>query len=283
MYRVQILQLSVAQGWVCCAYCHYDFNALLYLLPEHSSLTDEHTPALSIEHRQPSPLSQRSSTPHDNTASKQVCADSQLLEIFDTKVKGSNVSLQNYLNGLQLFHHDPTPHIRHINLQKHEEGTPKHKHGVYYYIIWSCLNIGMLVLLLTQLIWFNYRDLLYLPMLENTSNKVCEVFSCTNWSKSYTLIELNDVRIIHESNNQIRVQGILLNTHSSSLYLPRLKLSLLKAGEIQSTTILSPQEYLNEKLRGIERIPFDRPFLVNFTIDKSKNDFDDYRLEIFQR
>lgn len=160
LYAVSITQLSIAQGRVCCAKCHYEFNALLHLA--HPTSVDYST---SSENAHVSHQPQSEQKPY-------------ILEIFNRKIEHSNIDLYTYLNTLNHFNPNTISPPKNLNLaeQIHQPAS----RGVRYYFMWGLINVILLLALAFQILWFNPQIMQHHPILQTSFYTICQTFQCEN-------------------------------------------------------------------------------------------------------
>ena len=73
-----------------------------------------------------------------------------------------------------------------------------------------------------------------------------------------------------------------VKTKQDSVLIPSIRLILKDKGKTVTDITLKPQDYLVDSLKPIQRIPSNSPFKFEFTVEQSKNSFDNYSLEIVQ-
>ena len=146
IYKVSVTQLTVAQGMVCCPKCNAEFNALLHLIQPSSTFS-------SIDEVSNHTTSQQ----QDQLNTLHTQNEINLLDIFERKTEDSNINLRTYLNNLNSFNNDSISHFPTLNLglglshQSHSKHSPK----TMYYIIWSVVNLLLVLILIFQILWFN--------------------------------------------------------------------------------------------------------------------------------
>ena len=307
-YKVSVPQLTVAQGMVCCPKCETNFNALLNLLQsgQHSpnvptaKLTQSHhdtnEPSDSI-HSEESIASQQASTMQaesaiyaDQTfsspqasASRPIYHETSRLDIFDRKVENSNIDLRTYLNSLNQFNHDPLTSIPSLNLSAghnyHQEERFESRKTLYYFC-WSLVNIALVLVLVFQILWFNPALLDKHPALHAAFDTTCNILNCDTIDDRYKQIHVEKFKIEKISKHKTQFSGSLVNTYKKSLAVPIIKVTLKAGNETIHTQMITANDYLKDSLNGISRIPSNTPYKFEFTIDKSRNAFDDYSVEI---
>lgn len=273
LYKVTLSQLSVAQGMVCCPKCVINFNALTNLLESDTNDTI------------PSPANRSlfsSIQPDSSFVEKQM----QILSIFDQKIENSNIDLLTYLNNLNYFNTEPVTALPNLNLSEDTilidpEANIK-QHGWLYYTLWGIGNIVLILVFAFQILWFNPKLMHESPALSRMFNYACGVLSCKAPIEQYKDLSFEKIKIKHVDKDTTRFSGVLVNHHKNSVVLPPIKITLKANGEIISSKILAPRDYLEDSLKTIQRIPSNSPFRFEFIVPKSKNSFDDYSLEIVQ-
>lgn len=218
---------------------------------------------------------------------QKVYHETSVLEIFDRKVENSNIDLRTYLNSLNQFNLDPLTNIPSLNLsagqahghtysqqQRFEARKP------LYYFCWSLINIALLLVLVFQILWFNPALLDKHPALHSAFNTTCNLLNCDTIDDRYNQIRVENIKVQKIGKSSTQFSGSLLNTYKKSLEVPIIKLTLKAQGQTILTQTITAKDYLNESLSGINRIPSNSPYKFKFTIDKSRNAFDEYYLEI---
>lgn len=273
VYKVTPSQLSVAQGMVCCPKCVINFNALTNLL---NTETNETIPT------QTNRSLFSSIQPDSSFAEKQM----QILSIFDQKIENSNIDLLTYLNNLNYFNTEPVTALPNLNLSEDallvdHEPTSK-QHGWLYYSLWGIGNIVLILVFAFQILWFNPKLMHESPALNRIFNYACGVLTCKILDEQYKYLSFEKVKVKRYSKNETMFSGVLINHHKDSVLIPSIRLILKDKGETVTDITLKPQDYLVDSLKPIQRIPSDSPFKFEFTVEKSKNSFDNYSLEIVQ-
>ncbi|RZF51675.1 DUF3426 domain-containing protein [Acinetobacter halotolerans] len=273
VYKVTLSQLSVAQGMVCCPKCVINFNALTNLL---ASEQDE-TIAVPANRSLFSSIQ-----PNSSFAEKQM----QILSIFDQKIENSNIDLLTYLNNLNYFNTEPVTALPNLNLSEDtlliDETSNERQHGWLYYTLWGVGNIILILVFAFQILWFNPKLMHESPALNRIFNYACGALTCKTRDEQYKHLNFEKINVRPAEQNSTRFSGTLVNRHQNSVVLPAIKVVLKNNGEVISNTVLTPQNYLVDSLKTIQRIPTNSPFRFEFTIPNSKNSFNDYSLEIVQ-
>ncbi len=117
------------------------------------------------------------------------------------------------------------------------------------------------------------------PAISHAFNYVCQILHCSKSAEQYQLLYIEKVKLRRIDIEHTRFSGVLVNQNNKSIELPNLKLSFGQEGN-QEEIIFTPQQYLVENLRGIQRIPTNTPFKFQFDLNKSKKSLVNYRLEI---
>ena len=314
-YKVSVPQLTVAQGMVSCPKCNTDFNALLNLsqngqrittitskqkaepvhvqTSENSHTLDSTTPNTTAPTTtKESDTSQHSTPTHTKISAapvpeQKVYHETNVLEIFNRKVENSNIDLRTYLNSLNQFNLDPLTSIPSLNLSAGQAHGYKYSQQDHfetrkplYYICWSLINIALFLALVFQILWFNPNLLDRHPALHSAFNTTCNLLNCDTIDDRYNQIRVEHIQVQKISKSTTQFSGSLLNTYKKSLEVPIIKLTLKAQGQTILTQTITAQDYLNESLSGINRIPSNSPYKFKFTIDKPRNAFDEYYLEI---
>lgn len=265
VYKVSLTQLTVAQGMVCCPKCDSSFNALTHLI--------------NIEQ----PVMVNSSTLVNGSMQTRYMTHSHVLDIFDQKVENSNIDLLTYLNNLNYFHNEPINALPNLNLAEQassQEQDNNKKHSWLYYTLWSSANLILILVFTFQILWFNPKLMHASPTVSHAFNYVCEILHCNKSAEQYQLIYIEKLKLRKVDTGHTQFSGILLNQNDKSIELPNLKLSFATESNKKEEIILTPQQYLVENLRGIQRIPSNTPFRFQFELNRSKKSLLNYRLEI---
>ena len=264
VYKVSLTQLTVAQGMVCCPKCNLNFNALTNLV--------------SVELPEPT----NSSVLANGSIQTRYMTHSHVLDIFDQKVENSNIDLLTYLNNLNYFHNEPINALPNLNLAE-QATSPEQDHGKkhswLYYTLWSSANLILLLVFTFQILWFNPKLMQQSPAISHAFNYVCEILHCSKSAEQYELLNIEKVKLRRIDSEHTQVSGVLVNQNNKSIELPSLKLSFGSQTD-QEQIIFTPNQYLVENLRGIQRIPTNTPFRFQFVLNKSKKSLLNYRLEI---
>ena len=93
------------------------------------------------------------------------------------------------------------------------------------------------------------------PTVSHAFNYVCQILHCNKSAELYQLILYRKVKSPQNRRKPYPVLGILLNQNDKSIELPNLKLIFATEPDKTEEIILTPQQYLVENLRGIQRIP----------------------------
>ncbi len=254
VYKVSLTQLTVAQGMVCCPKCNLNFNALTNLV--------------NVE----LPEATNSSVLADGSIQTRYMTHSHVLDIFDQKVENSNIDLLTYLNNLNYFHNEPINALPNLNLAEQatspEQDNGK-KHSWLYYTLWSSANLILILVFTFQILWFNPKLMQQSPAISHAFNYVCQILHCSKSAEQYQLLYIEKVKLRRIDIEHTRFSGVLVNQNNKSIELPNLKLSFGQEGN-QEEIIFTPQQYLVENLRGIQRIPTNTPFKFQFDLNKSK-------------
>lgn len=275
LYRVSVMQLTVAGGEVCCAKCSTQFNALLHL-NEISSTENDITALNSVTQ----PIFSQFPTGDATTFELE---KNNITDFFNRKIQNSNIDLRTYLNSLKVVQDDgfnafPSLHLAtHHNHKAHAQIQKTR----FYYIIWTLINIALVSILSFQILWFNPNLLDRYPILNTIFTQTCSVLRCETIDQRYKKILVNNLKVKATLNNETEFSGQLINQFSKSLELPLIKVSLYnKDGKLFKTFIISPDEYLVESLSRIRRIPQNSPYSFNFKLPIQKKKIDSWKLEI---
>lgn len=270
VYKVTLPQLTVAQGMVCCPKCDVDFNALSHLIETANDDVPNEQDAFQFAHQH-------------KTIKSFSFSDQNILEIFDRKLSDSDLNFQSYLNSLKQGHTDGFKQFPNLNLS---EGHVKvfdpndHKRSALYYVTWGIINILLISILTFQILWFNPQFLDKSPTLKSFFHHICQVSGCETLEQRYHKIKLEKVKMRRLSLHESQFSGEIINTHEKNLQLPILKVSLLKNENMVQSYTLKPENYLTDNLKSLERIPKNTTLKFKFNLEKGRNDFNDYRLEI---
>ena len=94
-------------------------------------------------------------------------------------------------------------------------------------------------------------------------------YTATN-QQNFINLSIEKLKVRKIDANHTQFSGILLNQNDKSIELPNLKLIFATEPDKTEEIILTPQQYLVENLRGIQRIPSNTPFRFQFELNKSK-------------
>lgn len=272
-YKVSVIQLTVAQGMVCCPKCLNSFNALTYLV--HST----HIPQTIAAASYYQDLSQNLSVKKSTLPSLENPIDT----IFSWKPKNSNIDLRIYLNNLAQFNHHPISNTPLLNLSSNTHEYSQHKSRkktLLYYLIWPASNIICLSILLFQILWFNPNLNERYPLLNALFSKTCAILHCDTTNQHYYQIKIEDLTVQHNTHDSILFSGVLINHYKKSLELPKIQVKFRKNRIETATYVILPHQYLNPSLSGIRRIPKESPYPFKFTIPNFHQPYDHYHLEI---
>ncbi|NUF11506.1 DUF3426 domain-containing protein, partial [Acinetobacter oleivorans] len=146
--------------------------------------------------------------------------------------------------------------------------------------LWSSANLILILVFTFQILWFNPKLMHASPTVSHAFNYVCGIMHCNKSAEQYQLIYIEKLKLRKVDTSHTQFSGILLNQNDKSIELPNLKLSFATEPNKIEEIILTPQQYLVENLRGIQRIPSNTPFRFQFELNKSKKSLLNYRLEI---
>ncbi|EMI3246411.1 DUF3426 domain-containing protein, partial [Acinetobacter baumannii] len=187
-----------------------------------------------------------------------------------------------YLNNLNYFHNEPINALPNLNLAEQatspEQDNGK-KHSWLYYTLWSSANLILILVFTFQILWFNPKLMQQSPAISHAFNYVCQILHCNKSAEQYQLLYIEKVKLRKIGTEHTQLSGVLINQNNKSIELPNLKLSFGKETD-QEEIIFTPQQYLVENLRGIQRIPTNTPFRFQVELNKSKKSLVNYRLEI---
>ena len=107
------------------------------------------------------------------------------------------------------------------------------------------------------------------PAISHAFNYVCQILHCNKSAEQYQLLYIEKVKLRKIGTEHTQLSGVLINQNNKSIELPNLKLSFGKETD-QEEIIFTPQQYLVENLRGIQRIPTNTPFRFQVELNKSK-------------
>lgn len=270
VYKVTVAQLTVAQGMVCCPKCDNTFNALSHLVFAYPQ--NKNSVTSQLNHIQNHSFVQ---------ATAELAQTQHILDIFQRKAEHSNIDLKTYLNNLNYFSTKPICNIPAMNLSAPDLESEK-KQGNGYYLLWGSINFLLIALLIFQILLFNPKFLNNSPALNSVFTQVCQFFNCNNFEERFSLVSANRVKVKRVDSVNTQFTGELINYYDKSLALPNIKITLKEKQQTLSTYVYSPQEYLIESLSRIQRIPQNTPFKFDIVVPVSRNDFDNYTLEIIK-
>lgn len=270
VYKVTVAQLTVAQGMVCCPKCDNTFNALSHLVFAYPQ--NKNSVTSQLNHIQNHSFVQ---------ATAELAQTQHILDIFQRKAEHSNIDLKTYLNNLNYFSTEPIGNIPAMNLSAPDLESEK-KHGNGYYLLWGSINFLLIGLLIFQILLFNPKFLNNSPALNSVFTQVCQFFNCNSLEERFSLVSANRVKVKRVDSVNTQFTGELINYYDKSLALPNIKITLKEKQQTLSTYVYSPQEYLIESLSRIQRIPQNTPFKFDIVVPVSRNDFDNYTLEIIK-
>jgi predicted Zn finger-like uncharacterized protein len=265
IYKISVAQLTVAQGMVCCPKCNHSFNALLHLI--------------TITHTASKPLLP---TQNSNVLPETINNSYDLLEIFDQKVKHSNIDLETYLNNLTYFNTDPIIRLPALNLAQKEAISKEQISKTTYYVTWSSITLVLIIIVIFQLIILNPIFLNNHPTLHSIFTKVCDFADCSNLDKQYVSIKLENMSIQSTPKNKLILGGEITNRSQQNLKMPLLLLTLSKNEQTVFHRIYSPEEYLAPKSIGLQRISPNNPFKFTITLPLARKDFNHYKLQVIR-
>ena len=187
-YKVSVAQLTVARGMVCCAKCATNFNALTYLITKKEE-TSPYPPS-ALDPTQKTSLSKTLLKEQFNTKQQ---SEQHLLDIFDRKVKNSNIDLKTYLNNLNYFSTEPIGNYPALNWS--EKAEQEKTYGARHYVIWGAINVCLASLLISQFFWSNPKILNNSPVFSALFNTACQAFNCSVMEEHYRLISTNKLKV----------------------------------------------------------------------------------------
>lgn len=271
VYKVSVTQLTISQGMVCCPKCSAQFNALVHLVKIDN---DDADLMLSSEH---SPYSQKLDF-------EEYASETHVLDIFERKIEGSNINLRTYLNNLNTFNKDPITNYPSLNLssQHNIASQDPQAHSTLYYLIWTFANFILALLLIFQILWFNPNFLDRHPFINSAFIATCHAFNCETIDERYMQIKMSHIALVDANDQSTLFKGQLINQYQKGLALPLIKVTLIKDDKIVLKQIKTPSEYLIKSLNGITRIPTKSPYRFEFSVNKPKNSFDRYKLEVIR-
>lgn len=291
-YRVSVPQLTVAQGMVCCPKCDTNFNALLNLIKPESINSSQLEREQKQDYQQPNTSNHPAGTTGfdrhttlNPSNQNNYSHETEALEIFDRKIENSHIDLRTYLNNLNQFNQDPLTNIPSLNLSsgqsiyRHQNSQLNARNPIYYFF-WAIINIVLLLVLIFQILWFNPSLLDRHPSLHSAFYTTCQLLNCDTIDERYKHIRIEQLKVQKTNKSKTQFSGLMLNSYKKSLEVPIIKLTLKSQGKIILEQTISPKEYLSQSLKGINRIPSNAPYKFEFTIDKARNAFDDYQLQI---
>ncbi|WP_312967034.1 DUF3426 domain-containing protein [Acinetobacter gerneri] len=273
IYKVSVPQLTVAQGMVCCAKCDFTFNAL-------SNIVKIQNPDLIVLDEPVKKVTNDFFVEPSSEAHQSTQDIFKVLEIFNHKVENSNIDLLTYLNNLNYFSHEPINANPSLNLYSnaHQLNKDRYRPTFKYYLFWGGINFILCLVFLFQYIWHNPYLLKEHPFLNNGFNRLNSSLGIETLEQRYQQISASQIIVDYPNDAMVEFSGVLNNSYDKSLKMPLLQLNLLSDGEIISTAIIPPSQYLITSLQGIERIPSDSPFYFQFTVIKPKKQFDNYQI-----
>ncbi|ANF81638.1 hypothetical protein A3K93_05190 [Acinetobacter sp. NCu2D-2] len=276
-YKVTVAQLTLAQGMVCCPKCTTSFNALSHLVTE---------PKRSVAHSDPAveslqPISQAENEILNNNYQPRTPSDvNSILNIFDEKVENSNIDLKTYLNNLNYFSTEPINVLPAVDWEANTETG--NKRGLAQYAMWTVLNLALFGLFVFQFFWFNPQYLKHSHVMSTAFNSICDVFNCSNLQEHYNLINTKKVKVENFGSGKTKFSGELINYYERSLAMPLIRVDLKEDGMVQESYTLTPEMYLTESFKTIQRIPQNSPFKFEFDLPVKRGSFDSYTLEIIR-
>lgn len=269
IYKVSVTQLTVAQGMVCCPRCDTTFNALLHLI------STEQLPVQTEAEVQITEVDTHS-------IAKLRPLETTVLDIFDSKTENSNIDLRNYLNSVNQFNHDQVNNIpsMHLSTITRASDRNKGKGSTLHYISWGIINTSLILILAFQILWFNPSLLDRSPVLNMIFTQTCALLNCDTIDHRYSQMNIQQLKIVQVGETQTRFSGLLTNNYKKSLALPLIRVSLLAQDKVVYTETISADRYITDTLNGINRIPSERPYRFQFTLNIPHNSFDNHKIEI---
>lgn len=273
VYIVTVLQMTAAQGMVCCPKCSATFNAIQHLTAE--SITEEQI----NDSENKTPITTLS-TINTTINPRSINNTESVLDLFESKAQYSNLNLTTYLNNLNFLTNDPIQKIPSLNLNE-KYVLPHHKNvQKRNYLLWGGINFVLIGIL----------SLLVLLLPDPSTNRYffksihvhfCGIFNCKSVEQQYRLIKTTNIETRGLRNqNTTLISGELINSNPSSLPLPNIKVILMSSGNIIYTDTFQPEEYLIQNLVGISRIPNNTSFYFHIYLPIERKKFDHYKIEI---
>ena len=275
LYKVSVMQLTIAEGMVCCPKCSTEFNALLNLV-QTSTDPDQNTSATTTD----APVSFNQVATSD--LSQFNIGHETITEFFNRKIQNSNIDLRTYLNTLKFVEDSTVNVFPSLHLATHHHHQP-HQHiqkTRLYYVMWTLINIALVSILSFQILWFNPNLLDRYPILNSIFTQTCSVLRCETIDQRYKQIQIKNLQVKALNPQETEFSGQLLNQFSKSLELPLIKVTVYKDNTKIKTFIVSAQDYLVNSLSGIKRIPQNSPYAFKFELPIQKNSIDSWELEI---
>ncbi|MFW1858143.1 hypothetical protein A7P53_03060 [Acinetobacter defluvii] len=275
LYKVSVMQLTIAEGMVCCPKCSTEFNALLNLVQ--ISINLDQDPPLTAKDAQVS----FNQLPTGDLSQFNIGHEA-ITEFFNRKIQNSNIDLRTYLNTLKFVEDSALNVFPSLHLATHHNHK-SHQHlqkTRLYYVMWTLINIALVSILSFQILWFNPNLLDRYPILNSIFTQTCSVLRCETIDQRYKQIQIKNLQVKALNNQETEFSGQLLNQFSKSLELPLIKATVYKENTKIKTFIVSPQDYLVNSLAGIKRIPQNSPYAFKFELSIQKNSIDSWKLEI---
>lgn len=262
-YHVSLIQLSLAQGMVCCPKCGCTFNALTYLV-QYEVEPENKKNNINLNHLfKNAPLN----TP------------AHISNLYNQKAQHSNIDLYTYLNSLKQTEIDliyPKPNLNLSDQQDKKQNNYSSSH----YLFWGVLNLVLLIFLTLQILISNARVGANLPWLAQPIQTVCSFVSCPNHILGFQFLIVEHVSIQAQSRQKSRISGQIFNQSTQDLVLPHLRLRLLNnKKEVFSQTYL-PLNYVNFEHKTIQSISPNQPLSWQIIVPLSQKQFDEYQIEI---
>lgn len=215
--------------------------------------------------------------PADHTAAKNSPAAKPAAKADNANSKDDD--LLSFLNSNSA----PVINQRHANLPVEIRTSHMVSINWSYWLTWSFLCTGALVLLLAQFVYFNFEQLALSERTRPQIMQMCTLIGCkAPEPPNIELIAINKlvVRAHPAIKEALRVNAIVYNKANFAQPLPALKLSLLdKRNKVIASRAFQPKEYLQGDAGNLRRIPPQTPIHIQMDIVKPKDDLAAYKMQ----
>ncbi len=187
--------------------------------------------------------------------------------------------LLNFLNSNSA----PTINQRQASLPLEIKNIPMISINWGYWLTWTILCSGAVLLLLTQYIYFNFNSLALNTTTRPKIVQVCATLGCKVPEQpniDLLIIKKLVIRKHPDVQKALQVDAIVFNEAQFAQPLPALKLSFMNLNnKVTASRVLQPKEYLQIGAKSLRRIPPETPIHIELAIVKPNVEITRYRLQ----